>query len=154
MPATTRHANAPGGGRLPAALLVIAATMAGPALAVETFEGTEMPAGWSVIGAGRLELSADHAKVGGQALGWQWSAGDRLVFLDATAFENAGGFSAWIYNALASDASLRFRFGTEDQLDGGAALWAFDYPLRFAGWRCIAVNFREDIVTAGHRARG
>ncbi|MGD9495812.1 MAG: chondroitinase family polysaccharide lyase [Armatimonadota bacterium] len=86
---------------------------------------------------------------GGRSLAWEWSAGDRLVFADAAAFETAAGFSAWIYNAVPARGSLRFRFGLEDKLDGGEVPFAFEYPLSFSGWRHCLVSFREDVAVPG-----
>lgn len=117
--------------------------------AAETFEGNRVPEGWSVIGAGALTPSHDRHKAGGQSLLWDWSAGDRLVFSDAEAFDGAAGFSAWICNEAPSEAILQFSFGTPERLADGDAPYAFSYPLHFAGWRYCTVSLREDISVQG-----
>ncbi|MGI5818848.1 MAG: chondroitinase family polysaccharide lyase [Armatimonadota bacterium] len=120
----------------------------------ESFEAQRIPDGWAVTGEGAIELSSERFKDGGQSLLWRWEAGDALVFSDAEALAEAGGFTAWIHSAEAMDGRLRVRFGAAGEVETGEVPLAFDYPLHFSGWRFCVVNFRDDIPVEGYVGAG
>ncbi|MBI9021153.1 MAG: hypothetical protein JEZ10_07865, partial [Verrucomicrobia bacterium] len=127
---------------------------------VQSFEGGTVPASWTVSAGATLESSERHFKDGTRSLKWNRIAGANLLTasspdgLPAAGASAAGGIRAWVYNEVAADTHLTFRFGTAAELAAGTPHYAFEYGLNFTGWRAILVNFQQDAAVPGYSGGG
>ena len=115
--------------------------------AVLSFEST-VPSGWTTTNGGNLTISQDKAKLGSSSLCWQWSAGSVLTApestIQSTSSDNNGGITVWIYNTIASDASITISFHTAS----GESKCSMPFKLNYQGWRCLWARYREDMGLA------
>lgn len=103
-----------------------------------------IPAGWSAL-SGRLSLSNDHYKVGGESLRWQWHKKTAYITIKDTAFGSAARdprstFVIWIYNEKPIRDKLLFEFKKND-----ANAEQFCFNLDFKGWRTAWVMYHRDM---------
>lgn len=115
---------------------------------IVSFEEPTMPDYISASETSVIQLTDKRAINGKQSLEWDWQPGDSLT-IDKTfnyytpkeAFTAYGRrswtvFSGWIYNEKASDAELKFKFGSGSE---------FSMKLNFTGWRSPGSAFHRDM---------
>ena len=93
-----------------------------------------------------VSLSARRYKEGQHSLKWSWQNNGRLLFTDPAPGRNKAltGFRAWVYNEVALDEVLTFRFGTESELAANNPRYQFEFGLNFTGWRAMWIHLRDD----------
>ena len=93
-----------------------------------------------------VSLSARRYKGGQHSLKWSWQNNGRLLFTDPASGRNKAltGFRAWVYNEVALDEVLTFRFGTESELAANNPRYQFEFGLNFTGWRAMWIHLRDD----------
>ena len=93
-----------------------------------------------------VSLSARRYKGGQHSLKFAWQNNGRLVFTDPAPGRNKvlTGFRAWVYNEVALDEVLTFRFGTESELAANNPRYQFEFGLNFTGWRAMWIHLRDD----------
>ncbi|MXZ08381.1 MAG: hypothetical protein F4Y79_02965 [Gemmatimonadetes bacterium] len=93
-----------------------------------------------------VSLSARRYKGGQHSLKWSWQNNGRLLFTDPAPGRNKAltGFRAWVYNEVALDEVLTFRFGTESELAANNPRYQFEFGLNFTGWRAMWIHLRDD----------
>lgn len=114
------------------------------------FEQALVPTEWSVVNnLGSLAISQNHFKHGTNSLLWNWTSGSKIRAVNplnlAQAATNAqGGMKAWIYNETPINASITFKFGTQQQLNSNNPHYKFEYNLNFKGWRALWIKFNQE----------
>ena len=116
---------------------------------------------------GPATLSADRFKDGRQALLWQWSTPEPLVFHDLPGLEAAtgeypggqpeqlepsyvppsrqGGLKLWVYRESPNpDGRLEFRIGADADDARNRPAYRFEMSQNFTGWRALWVHFEDD----------
>ncbi|MEG1586328.1 MAG: chondroitinase family polysaccharide lyase [Bacteroidales bacterium] len=111
--------------------------------AIISFENG-VPAGWSTS-KGKLSANAEKAKLGNNALCWEWTNLAELSFTDKTALSDIsaasnGGVSMWIYNTVASDQFLSVCF-----YNNAGRQCSLPFKLNFKGWRMLLAEFGNDM---------
>ena len=93
-----------------------------------------------------VSLSTRRYKEGQQSLKFVWQNNGRLLFTDPAPGRNKAltGFRAWVYNEVALDEVLTFRFGTESELGANNPRYQFEFGLNFTGWRAMWIHLRDD----------
>ena len=122
---------------------------------------------------GPATLSADRFKDGHQALLWQWSSPEPLVFHDLPGLEDAtgeypggqpeqlepsyvprsrqGGLKLWVYRESPNrDGRLEFRIGADANDARDRPAYRFEMSQNFTGWRALWVHFEEDARTVDY----
>ena len=116
---------------------------------------------------GSATLTADRFKDGRQALLWQWSSPEPLVFRDLPGLEDAtgeypggqpeqlepsyvprsrqGGLKLWVYRESPDrDGHLEFLIGADPNDARDRPAYRFEMSQNFTGWRALWVHFEED----------
>jgi len=116
---------------------------------------------------GSATVSADRFKDGRQALLWEWSAPEPLIFHDLPGLEHAtgeypggqpeqlepsyvprsrqGGLKLWVYRESSNpDGRLEFRIGADSNDARDRPAYRFEMSQNFTGWRALWVHFEED----------
>ena len=122
---------------------------------------------------GPATLSANRFKDGHQALLWQWSSPEPLVFHDLPGLEDAtaeypggqpeqlepsyvprsrqGGLKLWVYRESPNpDGRLEFRIGADANDARYRPAYRFEMSQNFTGWRALWVHFEEDARSADY----
>ncbi len=120
------------------------------------FEEAGLSASWQKDADSRLALSTAHYKLGVQSLAWTWHGSGRLLFTDPVEGrrEELKGFRAWVYNELALDSKLTFRFGTVDELAADNPRYQFEFGLDYTGWRSTWIDLPQDATNNAYTGPG
>ena len=130
-------------------IVILALSMASAAMAQDMpwrYDFEEMGETYRAGAGSEVSLSTRRYKGGRQSLKWSWENSGRLLFTDPAPGRNKAltGFRAWVYNEVALDEVLTFRFGTESELSANNPRYQFEFGLNFTGWRAMWINLRED----------
>ena len=115
---------------------------------IVSFEEQQLPDYISASASSKIALTDTRFINGEQSLVWEYQPGDSLsidqtfyYYTPKQAFQAYGRrswtvFSGWIYNEKASDAVLKFKFGSGSE---------FTMKLNFTGWRSPGMAFHRDM---------
>ncbi|MDQ6421416.1 chondroitinase family polysaccharide lyase [Paenibacillus sp. LHD-117] len=132
-------------------MLIPIGTVSAAEIPAEYFEGSAVPAGWSAVDGGSVELSNLHAKHESQSLKWTWSNGSKLQTTSLPNMKEAtgpnGGLKVWVYNEKPMEGQyLTFNLGTGEELSAGVPRYTFKFYMNFTGWRTVWLRLNIDAV--------
>ncbi|MDE2698413.1 MAG: chondroitinase family polysaccharide lyase [Gemmatimonadota bacterium] len=130
-------------------IFIFAVGMASAAMAQDMpwrYDFEERSGSYRADAGSEVSLSARRYKEGQHSLKWSWQNNGRLLFTDPAPGRNKAltGFRAWVYNEVALDEVLTFRFGTESELAANNPRYQFEFGLNFTGWRAMWIHLRDD----------
>ncbi len=130
-------------------IFIFAVGMASAAMAQDMpwrYDFEERSGSYRADAGSEVSLSTRRYKEGQHSLKWSWQNNGRLLFTDPAPGRNKAltGFRAWVYNEVALDEVLTFRFGTESELAANNPRYQFEFGLNFTGWRAMWIHLRDD----------
>ncbi len=109
-----------------------------------SFEST-VPAEWNQVTNGSLSISNTRFKDSLKALKWNWLPGSVITVSNPKNLSainpSTGGVYFWLYNESPQNDSLKMEFLNVSN----AVACSFKVYINFKGWRCVWVNFKNDM---------